>query len=205
MFYSAVSLRHLQAPTPVETQPPPSYVSSSVGYFNVILPSFLPSHSPASSPSSSNASSPSPSPPPTIATNLTSTFWERSLQSRFQSLRQIRSPLFAGRAREMSRERADKARRWAKEDDSLPINALLPPLLSQPLPPSQYPSEALLGLSSLGNVDPLYNHSSFRSISIVSTTCGVKLRKGGMLLVFYTFLGRLWTFYAWNDAREDES
>lgn len=207
MIYSALNLRPYIPPTPTQSPPnfgiPASFWFLAVGYFNVILPSFIPS-----------------------SATPEAIFWYRAQCAKAQSAKYIKSPMLVGRSREMSRERAGRAKGWAKDDDDAAANknldtrvdevdaglkaiALSPvspppsvpaPALS-PIPATATtPSSALLGLSLLGNLDTTYTHALFApsNLTLHTLTTGSRQRKGGMLLFGYTFASKLWLSLGWD-------
>lgn len=92
MMYSAMSLRpHVPAK-------PGSFVFLSVGYFNVMLPATL---------SSSSSSSSSEE------------FWSRAKEVKNQLNEYLGNPKLISRSLEMSKERANRAKRFAREDDEV--------------------------------------------------------------------------------------
>jgi hypothetical protein len=169
MMYTALNLRPYFAPRPTND----SYWFLAIGYFNVILPSFLPN-----------------------AGDLSPTMWHRARLAKEQSNYAAKNSMVITRSREMSRLRARNARAWAKEDDDKERGVpkvTSPPNSSVPLssrPP--VPSAVLIGLSLLGNLDGIYKHSTFPEIKLHTLTTGSRQRSGGMLLFAYTFAGRLW-------------
>ncbi|OCH94684.1 hypothetical protein OBBRIDRAFT_810282 [Obba rivulosa] len=176
LMYSALNLRPYFTVKP--SSPWNSYWFLAIGYFNVVLPSFLPSDD-----------------------KVESTFWHRARQAKDQSTRAAKSPLVASRTHEMAQERGGRARGWAKEDDEKELGVWKPPVPSfatetpreRALPArSKAPSAALLGLSLLGNLDGMYKHASFPSIHLHTLTTGSRQRHGAMLLFGYTFAGKLW-------------
>ena len=109
MMYSALNLRPyftVRRPSPWD-----SYWFLAIGYFNVILPSFLPA---AGEPQER-------------------AFWLRARQAKEQSTRAAKSPLVASRTHEMATERGERARAWAKEDDERDAGTYVPPA---PAPPA---------------------------------------------------------------------
>jgi len=168
MMYSALNLRSYFIPRPLND----SYWFLAVGYYNIILPSFLPRSG-----------------------DVKGTFWHRAKTVKEQSNHAVKNPLIISRSREMARQRARNARNWAKEDDALEKG--LPKPLVQPPPnpvsdrPSA-PSTVLIGLSMLGNLDGIYKHSAFSDFELHTLTTGSRQRSGGMLLFGYTFSGKLW-------------
>lgn len=62
------------------------------------------------------------------------------------------------------------------------------------------PSNALVGLSLLGNLDATYQHGTFPSITLHTLTTGSRQRAGALLVFGYTFAGRLWVSAGWDEA-----
>ena len=71
---------------------PGSFVFLSVGYFNVMLPA-------------------------TLSSSEEATFWSRAKEVKMQLEKYLESPKLISRSLEMSRQRAVKAKKFAKEDD----------------------------------------------------------------------------------------
>lgn len=181
LMYSALNLR----PYFTVKQPSPwdSYWYLAIGYFNVILPNFLPNE------------------------KAEAMFWHRARSAKEQSTRAAKSPLIVSRTQEMARERGERARGWAKEDDEKEMGTWVPPAKkaeSQPqesvLPPrAQVTSTALMGLSLLGNLDGIYKHANFSSVKLHTLTTGSRQRHGAMLLFGYTFAGKLWISLGYDE------
>ncbi|KAF8882687.1 hypothetical protein BD779DRAFT_1612410 [Infundibulicybe gibba] len=170
MMYSALNLRpYLQNNRSLNE----SYLYTAIGYFNVVLPSFLPQKG-----------------------RLSSTFWHRARVAKRQSTEVAKNPMIIPRSRYMARERGLRARQWAKEDDDKALGVWKAPEPSQapskPPGPQQPPSTVLLGLSLLGNLDRVYKYATFPDIQLHTLTGGSRRRSGGMLLFGYTFAGKLW-------------
>ncbi|KAG6817949.1 hypothetical protein H0H87_012417 [Tephrocybe sp. NHM501043] len=164
LMYSALNLRpYLLANKALND----SYWFLAIGYFNIILPSFLPD-----------------------SDHVVATFWHRARVAKNQSTDAIKNSLTVSRSREMARERGKRAKIWAKEDDDKArgIWRAPPPAPKKTGPPSN----ALIGLSLLGNLDGIYKHSAFSEIKLDTLTTGSRQRAGGMLLFGYTFVGKLW-------------
>ena len=176
-MYSALNLRPYMAKSPA------SYWFLAVGYFNVMLPTFLPR---------------------TITD--TQTFWHRALLSKEQCARAAKNSMAVYRTHEMAKKRGTQARAWGKEDDQKANGTWVatPPVTPQveapatPLPPKA-PSNALIGLSLLGNLDGIYKHQDFKSIKMHTLTTGSRQRNGGMLLFGYTFVGKLWLSLGYDE------
>ncbi|KAF9518212.1 hypothetical protein BS47DRAFT_1371086 [Hydnum rufescens UP504] len=179
MMYSALNMRpYLDPPLPL-SHLPSSYWFLSVGYFNIVLPSFIPSTAPASS-----------------------TFWHRARSVKAQGGKYMKSPMLVSRNQEMAKVRGRRARMFAKEDDEemkaasepktpVPITMSLP--LKKPAP-----SSALIGLSLLGNLDATYQHAAFPALELHTLTTGSRQRQGGMLLFGYSFAGKMWISLGWD-------
>ncbi|PIL31758.1 hypothetical protein GSI_06462 [Ganoderma sinense ZZ0214-1] len=183
LMYSALNLR------PYFTKKPSSELWASywylaIGYFNVVLPSFLP------------------------ADVQESTFWLRARQAKDQSTRAAKSPLVASRTHEMSRKRGEQARAWGREDDEREKGTWAPPApapIAQKVEQSVFParakapSSALIGLSLLGNLDGIYKHAVFPNAELHTLTTGSRQRHGAMLLFGYTFKGKLWISLGYDE------
>ncbi|KAI0375191.1 hypothetical protein BV20DRAFT_1009355 [Pilatotrama ljubarskyi] len=176
LMYSALNLRPYFSIK--RAAPWDSYWYLAIGYFNVVLPSFLPSAGP-----------------------VEPTFWLRARQAKDQSMRAAKNPLVASRTQEMAKERGERARAWAKEDDEREQGTWVPPAPAAPSSPPTEPvfpvrakssSAALIGLSLLGNLDGIYKHAAFPDTELHTLTTGSRQRQGAMLLFGYTFKGRLW-------------
>lgn len=176
-MYSALNLRPYMAKSPA------SYWFLAVGYFNVVLPTFMPR---------------------TISD--AQTFWHRARQSKDQSTRAAKNSMAVYRTHEMAKKRGIQARAWGKEDDQkangtwVPTPPVSPPegATTAPLPPKT-PSNALIGVSLLGNLDGIYKHQGFKSIKMHTLTTGSRQRNGGMLLFGYTFVGKLWLSLGYDE------
>ncbi|KAG9019428.1 hypothetical protein FRB90_002580 [Tulasnella sp. 427] len=175
MMYTALNIRPYLPP--VDT----SYWFTAIGFFNVILPSFLPS-----SARSGDQASWKP---------LRSTFWHRSRSAKAQSIRAARNPMVPSRAREMARQRSEIAQAFAVEDDARDLGLPLPPpqpqLQSAPSVPSTAPSTALLGLSHLGDLDKILIQKDYPAVRLHTCTPGIRIRPGGLLVFAMTLAGKL--------------
>ncbi|KAF5368480.1 hypothetical protein D9758_002233 [Tetrapyrgos nigripes] len=168
MMYSALNMRPYLSPS---RQLSDSYWFLSIGYFNVILPTFIPKDD----------------------DDLTRTFWHRARSAKEQSTNAVKHPMLIPRTREMARERGARARVWAKEDDDKALGIWKPaPATTQNKPSPRAPSSALIGLSLLGNLDGTYKHSRYPEIELHTLTTGSRQRPGGMLLFGYTFRSKFW-------------
>ncbi|OSD03262.1 hypothetical protein PYCCODRAFT_1434677 [Trametes coccinea BRFM310] len=176
LMYSALNLRPYF--TVRSAAPWNSYWHLAIGYFNVVLPSFLPG-----------------------GIDAERTFWLRARQAKDQSTRAAKSPLVASRTLEMAKERGERARAWAKEDDEREQGTWVPAAAPTPSSSPKEPvfparaatsSAALIGLSLLGNLDGIYKHAAFPDTELHTLTTGSRQRNGAMLLFGYTFKGRLW-------------
>lgn len=168
-MYTALNLRPYFVPQPLND----SYWILAIGYFNVILPSFIPT-----------------------STDISATVWHRARMAKEQSTRAVKNCMVVSRCREMARQRARNARIWAKEDDDkergLPRVTLPPPTFNPTGSSPAAPSTVLIGLSLLGNLDAVYKHPTFSDIELHTLTTGSRQRSSGMLMFVYTFAGRLW-------------
>ncbi|KAI4528284.1 hypothetical protein K525DRAFT_184536 [Schizophyllum commune Loenen D] len=170
MMYSALNMRpYLLAEKALNE----SYWFLAVGYFNVVLPSFLPA-------------------------DAAKTFWLRARAAKAQSTRAAKSPMLVARARETARERGVRARQWAREDDGVAVPSVAKPTPTASASP-KVPSTALIGLSLLGNLDGMYKHATFGSVKMHTLTTGSRQRAGGMLLFGYTFAGKLWVSLGYDE------
>ncbi|KAJ3787143.1 hypothetical protein GGU10DRAFT_417189 [Lentinula aff. detonsa] len=169
MMYSALNLRPHLLPDDLND----SYWFIAISYFNVVLPGFLPT------------------------TDVEKTFWHRARSAKEQSTRAAKNPMVIPRSKEMAKERGDRARRWAREDDGYDIGIPSPPLTATIM--SKPPSAALIGLSLLGNLDGIYKHSAFPEIKLHTLTTGSRQRSGAMLLFGYTFVGKLWISLGYDE------
>lgn len=176
-MYSALNLR------PYMAKSPESYWFLAVGYFNVVLPTFLPR---------------------TISS--TQAFWHRARLSKEQSARAAKNSMAVYRTHEMSKKRGVQARAWGKEDDQKANGTWVPtpPVSSKQEtptapPPPKAPNNALVGLSLLGNLDGIYKHQDFKSIKMHTLTTGSRQRNGAMLLFGYTFVGKLWLSLGYDE------
>ncbi|KAF9015657.1 hypothetical protein BDQ17DRAFT_1341427 [Cyathus striatus] len=179
MMYSALNMR----PYLDSCAASDSYWFLAVGYFNVILPAFLPAD----------------------GGDTSRTFWHRARLAKAQSARAAKNPMVISRSREMARERADRARGWAKEDDHPKVGKEHSEKVS-PVPTATptIPSSALLGLSLLGNLDGIYKHAKYPDIHLHTLTTGSRQRSGGMLMFAYTFVGKLWVSFGFDKNGFDE-
>ncbi|KAH6892847.1 hypothetical protein BKA70DRAFT_1119206 [Coprinopsis sp. MPI-PUGE-AT-0042] len=166
LMYSALNLRpYLRANEELNS----SYCFLTIGHFNVVLPSFLPKDS----------------------SKHTSTFWHRARSVKTQTAKVAKSPVFVPRCQLMAKERGLRARIWGMQDDGVECKLSMPkPTIFESDTPA--PSKALIGISLLGNLDGIYKHQAFSSITLHTLTNGSRQRKGAMLLFGYTFAGKLW-------------
>lgn len=178
MMYSALNLRpYIMANEALND----SYWYLAIGYFNVILPGFLPR-----------------------SCDTSTIFWHRARSAKIQSTDAAKNPMIVSRSREMARERGARARAWAKEDDDKVNRVWRAPAVLPEKPSERPPSNALIGLSLLGNLDGIYKHSSFSDIQLHTLTTGSRQRSGGMLLFGYTFVGKLWLSLGYDENGFDK-
>lgn len=205
MMYTALSLRpHITIPPS-----PASFVFLAVTYFNVVLPAYLPRTTDLKS------------------TFWHCARWVKLQKRRYigspmlvsrilemNKARCRRAKAFAEEDDEALRSRRStpvhSATTKAVNKEPLTI-ALQPPLPpKQPIsfpssiqPPqiSLPPSEALLGLSMLGNLDELYGSHVYPLLQLTRAFAGTRKCKGGILMVTHTFRGRLNVNLAWDIER----
>lgn len=173
MMYSALNIRPHLSPSKLVSD---SYWFLAIGYFNIVLPTFLPKSG-----------------------DLAQTFWHRARLAKNQSAQAAKNPMVVSRIREMARERGVRARAWAKEDDEKELGTWTAPPPQTKTGPPKTPSAALLGLSLLGNLDGIYKHAKFDQIKMHTLTTGSRQRSGGMLLFGYTFVGKLWISLGYDE------
>ncbi|KZT41825.1 hypothetical protein SISSUDRAFT_981301 [Sistotremastrum suecicum HHB10207 ss-3] len=194
MMYSACNMRAHCNTIPEGKQKADDSCYLAIGYFNIVLPSFLPSD-----PSSHR-----------------STFWHRAKSVKTQCRDFNDTPFMFSRAHLMAAERGNRAKVWAKEDDEKAAGIWSPPpkpapsQAQEPKPEPLFPkapSKALLGLSLLGNLDPTYNHELYKTagLTLESLTTGPRQRRGGMLLYGYTFAGKLWLMLSYDENAFDKA
>ena len=173
MMYSAFNVRpYMEA----EAAGHDSYLHLAIGYFNVVLPSFLPR-----------------------SAKLDAIFWHRARAAQKQSIKAARNAMVVPRIHEMARVRGSQARAWAKEDDDRAAGTWVPPPPPPKKPVERPPSSALIGISFLGNLDKVYDHSSFGDVRLHTVVGGPRQRPGGMLLFTYTFAGQLWISLGYDE------
>ncbi|BGO96573.1 2-methylcitrate dehydratase [Rhodotorula toruloides ATCC 204091] len=194
MLYSALNVR----PFLKKETNPVDWYHIAIGYYNIILPSFVPSSiSPAS------------------------TFWHRCATVKSQTTRAVKTPFLASRTMLMALEREGRSIGWEREDDERRAREAKKAMeglgisgveLSQEEEVKEKeeevkvekveekdvkvrpkaPSTALMGLSMLGNLDGIYQHKEYDGIQLHSLTTGSRQRPGAILLFAYTFAGKLW-------------
>lgn len=184
MMYSALNLRPVLTASRAFNE---SYWYLAIGYFNVVLPTFIPK-------SASDE-------------DIERVFWHRARAAKDQSTRAAKSIMLVSRSRLMAQERGQRARCWAREDDEK-VNGQrkappAPPALPTVKATNRPPSAALIGLSLLGNLDGIYKHSTFQEIQMHTLTTGSRQRQSGMLLFGYTFVGKLWISLGYDEAGFD--
>ena len=179
MMYSALNVRpHLMS----EPSPHDSYWFLSIGFFNVVLPSFFPA-----------------------SDDLAPTFWHRSREAKRQSTAAMKTPMLVSRCREMARERSDRAQTWARQDDGKPAKETQNTISLFGKASERPPSKVLIGLSLLGNLDGVYKHASFPEIQLHTLTTGSRQRSSGMLVFGYTFAGKLWVSLGYDENGFDKA
>ena len=179
-MYSALNMRpYLMANKRLND----SYWFIAIGYFNVILPTFLPKSG-----------------------EITSTFWHRARSAQAQSIKAVKNPLVISRCRQMARDQGARARAWALEKDDKLSGSFKKPIAASAdnQGKEKVPSSALMGLSLLGNLDANYKHKTYPEIKLQSLTMGAR-RRSGVLLYGYTFVEKLWLNFEYdkNGFQED--
>ena len=170
-MYSALNMRPHLTVKPAND----SYWFLAVGYFNVILPTFIPR-----------------------SIDLSSVFWHRARMAKEQTAQAAKNKMIISRTRLAIEERVQRARVWAKEDDERERGTFVPPPPATTNTAPRTPSTALIGLSLLGNLDAMYKHGTFPAIKLHTLTTGSRQRSGGMLLFGYTFAGKLWISFGYD-------
>jgi len=184
-MYSALNLR---PSLKVDPRWHETYHFVAIGYFNIVLPTFIPTSG-----------------------NVEQTFWLRAKSAKAQSGSVAKSKFLVSRSLLMAQQRASNSRAWAKEDDDR-LRGVVP----APKPPTQNPPQtnstmpkapsiALIGLSLLGNLDGIYQHAKFAEIKLHTLTTGSRQRQGGMLLFGYTFAGKLWVSLGYDENGLEET
>jgi hypothetical protein len=144
MMYSALNMRpYLMANKRLND----SYCFIAIGYFNIILPTFLPQSG-----------------------DITGTFWYRAQSAKLQSMKAVKTPMAISRCRKMACERAAQARVWAREDDHKLAGTFKKPTVvaaADNQAKGKMPSNALMGLSLLGNLDAIYKLSTFQEMNFI--------------------------------------
>ncbi|GAB1520973.1 hypothetical protein RhiTH_004062 [Rhizoctonia solani] len=197
LMYSALNTRPLLDQISANQ----SFFRLNIGYFNIILPSFIPSES----------------------ASIHRTFWHRARLAKAQSAAAVKSQFIISRTQLTASKRKEQAIKWAKIDDgeaartrtglltpaTTPIKEQPPALpnveprasRSNPTPPST----ALMGLSLLGNLDGMYTHAAYGPIKLDTLTTGSRQRAGAMLLFSYTFVGKLWLCFGYDENGFDRA
>ncbi|GAA5894333.1 hypothetical protein JCM5296_005141 [Sporobolomyces johnsonii] len=214
MIYSALNVRPF-----LKKEDQRDFYHIAIGYYNVILPSFVPKSIP-----------------------LSTYFWHQAASVKQQTSRAVKSPFLPSRTQLMALERerrsigfekADEAKRLqqqqAKQGTTGVEGALKGLGISmaekqeseeagkvreaermkvegvkakeaeakakkvQATPQlKKAPSAALMGLSMLGNLDAMYKHADYHGIELRTLTTGSRQRPSALLLFAYTFAGKLW-------------
>jgi hypothetical protein len=170
MMYTALSLRPYLRPPSGGTEA--SYWFLALGYFNLVLPSFLPATRDA--------------------------LWLRAKSIGTQTQAVLRSRFLLPRVKIASTQRGARVRGL---DPASLVNAgefgVPPPDARASLLTSSEPapSAALMGLSLVGNLDKVYDPTKggyADAIELHTVTTASKLKPGGLLLLAHSFGGRLW-------------
>ncbi|KAI5478834.1 hypothetical protein MNV49_004566 [Pseudohyphozyma bogoriensis] len=185
MVYSALNVRPWLKKDACE-----DWFHIAIGYYNIILPSFLPS-----------------------TATPAQTFWQRALATRQQTFKVVKSSLLLSRTKIMALERERRSVGFEMEDErrrlekqakgaaglgimvgGVPLVApemkavVRKPVVAE----KKVPSTALMGLSMLGNLDAMYAHKSYTNLSLHTLTTGSRQRQAAILLFAYTFAGKFW-------------
>ncbi|KIK70676.1 hypothetical protein GYMLUDRAFT_32717 [Collybiopsis luxurians FD-317 M1] len=174
MMYSALNLRPYLSADELND----SYWFIAISYFNVVLPGFLPP-----------------------SDDLAKVFWYRAKSAKDQSTKVAKHRMVVPRSREMAKERGERARCWAKEDDDKARGIVSPPTVTVK---SSSSAAALIGLSLLGNLDGIYKHATFPKVKLHTLTTGSRQRSSAMLLFGYTFVGKLWVSLGYDENGFEE-
>ncbi|GAA5993870.1 hypothetical protein JCM5350_006826 [Sporobolomyces pararoseus] len=194
-FYSALNIRGS-----LEKNDKRDWYHLAIGYYNIILPSFYPTSIP-----------------------ISDHFWHQALSVRTQTSKIVKSRLLKSRTILMAFERErrsigfEKADEEAKEKEKLEEGIRGVEIVDdegdiaredserekggadtekeeENGEKEKIPNVSLMGLSMLGNLDGIYQHSDYskRGIELHSLTTGSRQRPGALLLFSYTFAGKLW-------------
>ena len=163
-----------------------SYWFLAIGYFNVVLPTFLPTSG-----------------------DVTTTFWHRARSAKNQSAKAANNPFTISRSR---KELGARVHVWVKEEDDelagIVREAPAPApfvVASNDVPPKpKVPSNALMGLSLPGNLDGMYKHAAFPNIKLHTLKFGSRQPPGEMLLFGYTFVQKLWVNFGYDENGFEE-
>ncbi|KAG8678230.1 hypothetical protein FRC09_020006, partial [Ceratobasidium sp. 395] len=218
LFYTALNTR----PWLDESAKAESFFRLCIGYFNVcvqIITTFAATIN-------TIMSSVLPTFIPSTPTEVSRSFWYRARLTKIQSSKAVKSPFILSRTHMTAAKRADQSVVWAKIDDraelekqkarliaaiGLPTPAATPksevPVLPEPkaapisaqTAPKPAPSTALMGLSLLGNLDGVYKHALYGEVRLHTLTTGSRQRAGAMLLFGYTFVGKLWLCFGYDE------
>ncbi|KAJ7032734.1 hypothetical protein C8F04DRAFT_645011 [Mycena alexandri] len=178
LMYTALSIRRYLPPAPPLT----SYMSLSLEYHNVVLPAFLPQ-----------------------AADPHKMFWARSAAAQKQMFKHGHSPLMVRRAMVTNMERGERAKAWARIDDeadgTLPRTprTVQPQTLTPPVP-KRAPALALLGISSVGDMAPVYREEAYPLIKLLDAVGAARKAPGGLLVYTRTFLGKFNMALVWEAA-----
>ncbi|GAA5875905.1 hypothetical protein JCM16303_004038 [Sporobolomyces ruberrimus] len=173
----------------------------AIGYYNIILPSFYPSSS---------------------SIPVSDYFWHQASSVRSQTSKVVKSRFLKSRAllmaferekRSIGFERADEVKKLSEEMKGLGISESGEKgeevermrkeaeekekersTNGKEKEKTKVPNVSLMGLSMLGNLDGIYEHSKYleRGIELHTLTTGSRQRPGALLLFSYTFAGKVW-------------
>ncbi|KAF7356313.1 hypothetical protein MVEN_00963600 [Mycena venus] len=174
LMYTAISLRRYLKPASLLT----SYLSLALDYHNIVLPAFLPSDADPSK-----------------------VFWARSREAQRQMFKHARSPMLLKRAVVSGKTRGERAKAWARIDDA--ADGTLPPIPRAPpaqsIPgPKPAPSLALLGVTSVGDLSPVFRTEAYPPIKLIDVIGASRKAPGGMLFATRTLFGRFDMSVMWD-------
>ncbi|KAJ7635004.1 hypothetical protein FB45DRAFT_865590 [Roridomyces roridus] len=175
LMYTSVSIRRYLNPV----SPLSSYMSLALDYCNVVLPAYL-----------------------STSVDPRAVFWARSREAQRQMFGYTHSPLLLRRAVTTSAARGKRAKAFARADDAADgtLPPLPPPSASIPPSPPSAPSLALIGVSQIGSIDPIFDQSAYPAVELVDIVGGVRKAPGGITLFSRTFLGRFNMTLVWDAA-----
>jgi hypothetical protein len=136
--------------------------------------------------------------PSFLSSDPARTFWHRARLAKSQSTKAVKSPFILARTHITAHKRAEQSIKWAKFDDQA-AQEHRSDLPTPTATPKAESSTALIGLSLLGNLDGTYKHEAYGDVRLHTLTTGSRQRAGAMLLFSYTFVGRLWLCFGYDE------